>query len=157
MGWQLSSPGPFLKDIRDLAGIFEMDRDRLGERLCDVAAEEIMRNMIAECDPDGVRWADLSPSYQAWKDTITPGAPMGVLWGIMRTSAEVRGEREIDAGHAEMGYGETQQARTEAIKFQEGGKVTGTGQPPRPFYAFTRGAIVRATQVLDDVFRRLST
>ena len=48
-------------------------------------------------------------------------------------------------------------ARIEATKFQEGGIVTGTNQPPRPFYGFTHGAVQMADALLTHVFQTFIT
>jgi len=124
----------------------------MGLQLLDVATFEILESMDSETDPDGIPWAPLSDSYLTWKAEIAPQAAMGVLYGIMKTWDQVAGIRDIWPDLAEMTYGITVEARVEAVKFSEGGIVTGTAQPPRPFYALTTATIIRADAIVGNAF-----
>ena len=102
-----------------------------------IVATAIMINMDAECDPDGNPWPDLSNSYATWKATIAPGRPMGYLYGTMKTMDNLMGVAVVQGSQMTMTYGVDPVAIAHAIKFTEGGLVTGTNQPPRPFYGLT--------------------
>ena len=128
-------------ELRDAEHAFDLDRNGIGTAIMAHAVDGIMWNMIQELDPDGLPWDDLSPSYEAWKKTVAPGKPIGVLHGLMRTMDQLAGVQLVTTNFASMTYGTDPVARVEATKFQEGGIVTGTAQPPRPFYGLTREAL----------------
>ena len=142
---------PILDELKSLASLFDLGGG-LGEDLLDIATWEILASMDSETDPDGIPWPALSPGYEEWKSEVAPQAPMAVLHGVMKTFVEVAGERHQDPDHASMTYGVTPEARIEAVKFQEGGIVTGTRQPPRPFYALTTAAVIRVDARLGNLF-----
>lgn len=135
-------------ELERLKTTFDLDRDNLATTVLDVCTIEIMASMDSETDPDGIPWASLSPYYLEWKAEVAPQAPMAVLHGIMKTWEQVAGARFVRADYAEMTYGVDPVAKIEAIKFTEGGIVTGTSQPPRPFYAITTAALIRVDAIL---------
>lgn len=128
-------PTDILADLTRLEKPFNFTRDQLGPRTCQVAARAILDNMEAEADPDGWPWPALGPSYEAWKNAVAPGNPIGVLWGHMRDTTQLEGEQRITIKRVEQEYGIDEKAKQEAAEFQEGGLLTGTMQPQRPFYA----------------------
>jgi hypothetical protein len=139
-------------DFDIIRAMFDLDKGQLGRSLMAIATEEILVNMDMECDPDEMPWAPLSTEYHAWKRTIAPNAPMGVLYGIMKTYDQISGTQTIQADTAMMEYGLDIIAQTEAMKFTYGGFVTGTRQPPRPFYGLTFMAETRISAELDSRF-----
>jgi hypothetical protein len=80
---------------------------------------------------------------------------MGYLYGFMLDHSEVEGVREIEQNHMIHGYGITTKARIEAIKFTEGGVVTGTRQPPRPFFGFSALSYVELVRASDNEFLKM--
>lgn len=127
---------------------FDLDRNDLAEDLMDIATEEIRRSMDAETDPDGNPWPALSGDYAKWKAKHFPGNPMAVLHGVMKTDAQLRGNRNVAPDRCRMTYGLDQRARDEATWFQE-------GPPERRFWGLSAAAITRMNARLDRHFRRL--
>ena len=146
-----------LADIRRLKDPFNLSRSGLGDQLLDIAVLNIVLNCSAGLDPDGQPWLPLSKSYQLWKDNIAPGQPIGRLFDLMLDYGQLSGERTVGPAWAIARYGTDSLARIEAMKFQEGGLVTGTNQPPRPFYGFTHGAVQMADATLTHVFNSFIT
>ena len=142
-----------LDDFRAIARTFDLDRHDLADRMMDIATFEILAHMDAEVDPDGVAWAPLSQKYIEYKAEIAPQAPMAVLFGVMKTWDQVAGERHVETARATMTYGTDDAARIEAVKFTEGGAVTGTDQPQRPFFGLTNGAVGRIDAMLERHFQ----
>lgn len=122
-----------------------------------IAAAGMARNMDAECDPDGIPWEKLSPYYADWKASVRPGAPMGVFDGIMKDWANLVGTATASGDRMTMTYGTGDPvAMMHAIKFTNGGIVTGTSQPPRPFYGLTVEAEAEATHLFGQLFAYLT-
>ncbi len=132
-----------LADLERHKTIFDLDRDGLGEKLMDATAAQILRDMEAEVDPDGRRWAELSAAYVEYKQKVSPGEPMSVLHGRMRTLEELQGLRRITAREGVMVYGTDEQTRQEAEWFQEGN----SRQPGRRFYAISAECEARLDEV----------
>jgi hypothetical protein len=132
--------------------MFDLDQHDLGRHMLDNAAFEITVNMANETDSDGFPWAPLSSWYEEWKKNVAPGAPIGYLYGLMTNWEQIAGERLIYQYTASMTYGIDVIAKIEAVKFQEGGIVTGTNQPARPFYGLTLAACLRANDRFDVIF-----
>src|SRR4051812_17486937 len=145
------SHAELLANLDRLTSPFDMT-DGLGHELTSIAAEEIHHNMDAECDDQGNPWPSLSAGYQAWKDVVAPGQPMAVLRGVMKTTEQLRGEQVITPNAVRQTYGIDDEAKEHALKFQEGGLVTGTNQPQRHFYGFTPKAIDRMNAACDQRF-----
>lgn len=142
-----------LADIDRMEHGLDLDRDLFASTLMDASVDGILWNCGQEKDPEGVYWPRLSAGYKAWKDQFHPGHPTGVLFGIMITVEQLSGVRVITADQASMTYGISPQAIVEAVKFTEGGAVTGTNQPPRPFYGFTAEAIADIETIADRRFQ----
>lgn len=128
-----------LAKLGEIGHALDLDRDDLGPELMDIAAEEVAAAMDRQEDPDGSPWAPLAPRTAA----AHHGQPIGERTGLMKSPDQLAGERHVSAESAEMTYGITPAAKVEAIKFTFGGLVTGTNQPPRPFYGLTRQAVAR--------------
>lgn len=146
------SHSELVADLDRLENPFDLTADGLGAELAGIAAEEILANMDAETDPDGNPWPSLSAGYREWKDVVAPGAPMAVLRGVMKTIEQLRGEPVFTPGAGRQTYGTDDEAKEHAMKFQEGGLVTGTNQPQRPFYGFTQKAFDRMNAACDQRF-----
>ena len=121
--------------------IFDLDKNGLAESLMDIDAEVILREMGQEIDPDGAGWPALSLAYLKFKSRVAPGAPMGVLYGHMKTETQIKGLRRITAREAVMVYGVDELARDLAEWFQEGSKKQ--NRPPRRFYKLSVEAQTR--------------
>jgi hypothetical protein len=139
-----------LGDLAEHAKIFRLDEHRLGERLLDIAAEEVEGLFLDQKDADGNDWPDLSEEYEKWKATHSSSSAIGTLWGMMSDPANIAGVRAISADEATMTYGVTQAARDEAEWFQEGNAAR--NQPPRQFYALSAQAESRIGAFLDSHF-----
>lgn len=135
-------------DINRLADCFHFRREGFGEALMDAAAEGILVAMDAQEDPDGNPWAPLSERYRDWKSRKFPGNPMAVLYGVMKTEENIRGQRLVLSTMAIMTFGTDDLAKQEAEWFQEGNE----NQPPRPFYAFTRASVEACDGLCDERF-----
>lgn len=140
-------------DCDELAHALDLDRGGFADDLMREATDGILWNMIQELDPDGVPWAPLDPTYAAEKAIARPGKPMAVYDTIMRTVAQLEGRHAVGPDLATQSYGTGDPvALYHAVCFTEGGVITGTSQPPRPFYAFTTGAIAAMDAVADARF-----
>jgi hypothetical protein len=154
------SPDPqakvILDDLRELANLFDLELPRdggvLGEKLLDIAAAGVADCFLTESDPDGSAWAPLSESYAEMKAERVGGKPIGELYGLMSDPQQIRGERVVRADSAVMTYGVTDDAKAEAVWFQD--PETGRNQPPRAFYALTREAVALANDMLDQHFSK---
>ena len=129
MSWRLTK---ILGDLDRHKQIFDLDQNGLGEALMNIDCEVILRDMDAEVDPDGKPWPPLSELYLAWKAIAAPGSPMAVLYGHMKTLAQLKGMRRTTARLAVMVYGIDEEARDLAEWFQEGNAKQ--NRPPRRFY-----------------------
>jgi hypothetical protein len=128
--------------------LFDLDRDSLGAKLCKAATDGVQECIANEESPDGVAWAPLSEKYEEWKSFQFPGSPMGVLHQIMANPHEVAGEVRVTAHEATVTYGVSEQARDEAVWFQEGD----ANQPPRPFWGLTTESKQESKSILDARF-----
>jgi hypothetical protein len=142
-----------LNDFGKMASCFDLVRGNLWHDVCDLVAGCIHVQMDMELDPDGVPWADLSPTYAQWKQGVAPGRPIGELFGVMKTMTQLTGEVIVTRNQITQKYGVDDVAKTEAWKFTEGGLATGTNQPPRPFYEFNTAAIAALDGWFDHVFQ----
>ncbi|MDQ3168423.1 MAG: hypothetical protein M3P94_07220 [Chloroflexota bacterium] len=136
-----------------LAHVFDLDQGTIADDIMDKSVDGMMWNMLMETAPDGTPWPALSDDYEEWKDKFYPGQLMSHLTGEMRTIDQLSGVRTVSAHMATMEYGLDHAVRLKAMKFSEGGVLTGTAQPPRPFYAFTFMAIA----AVDDRFNQAFT
>ncbi len=114
-----------------------------------ILATNVQMTMMMESDPDGNPWPKLSDSYQEWKDRVAPGELMGYLYGAMKEESNIRGVPVTSGNQMTIAYGPDPVAIQHAIKFTEGGIVTGTNQPPRPFWALSQQAEAEITQHID--------
>lgn len=132
-----------LADLERHKTIFDLDKHGLAEKLMDATAEQILRDMKAETDPDGNPWPALSEAYTEYKAKVAPGQPMSVLFGYMRTIEQLKGSRRIAAREAVMVYGVDEKARQLAEWFTQGN----SRQPPRPFFAISAECEARLDQI----------
>ncbi len=139
-----------LQDLDEHTGLFDMDRNGLGDRLLDVAVNGVKDHFNAEVDPDGNPWPELQSDYKRWKDRHFPGEPIGVQTGMMR--AEIDGETQVDANSAEWTYGRSEVAKQEAGWFSEGDPEQ--NRKPRPFADLNAESISRSDQILDTHFEQ---
>lgn len=133
-----------LADLERHKTIFDLDKHGLGTALMDATAEQILRDMVDEKGPDGNPWAPLSEAYAEYKAKVAPGQPISVLFGHMRTIAQLKGLRRIEAREAVMVYGVDELARDLATWFQD---PTNSRQPPRPFYGISSECETRLDQL----------
>lgn len=154
MSWKTSDPKPIYDDLDAMADLFDFTKNDLGESATEIQVETVLDAMNAEVDCDGIPWADLSASYEEWKSKVAPGQPIGVLYGHMKTVDQLEGEQDIRPKLIEHTYGTDDIARTEALKFQLGGLVTGTNQPQRHFWGFNWAGVWKLNQLFDSVFHR---
>jgi hypothetical protein len=126
---------------------FDLDRDGLGETVMDIAVDAMLVDMDAERDPTGANWPPLSAEYAEEKAKVSPGSPMAVLHGIMKTRDQLEGERCITAHQASMTFGKDPVAKQEAIWFQEGDPSN--NQPPRLFFGFSAECVSRTDDLLE--------
>lgn len=153
-----SHPVPdLLSEARELSRMFDLARYNTGLRALDLAAQGVLDCFQNEADPDGVPWPPLDPSYEGWKTATVGSKPIGYLFGVMSDMAQIQGISVITADQATMTYGITEEAKIEATKFQEGGAVTGTNQPPRPFYGFSFVGVYMVNTMFDDHFTQFMT
>jgi hypothetical protein len=139
-------------DMAKMLTTFDLDRNNMAMYCFIDVAMGIQSNMDLEMDSDGNTWDQLSHSYDTWKQTVAPGMPIGWLYGLMRDITELLGTQLIGQDVAVMSYGTNMISQMEAIKFSEGGAVTGTNQPPRPFYGLTFVAIAKCDASFDYQF-----
>lgn len=132
--------------------MLNLERDGLGHELMDMASASIIMQCAFEADPDGVPWPALDPRYAAEKKALVGTMPMGVLHGLMLSFDQVDGVRDVHEHDAEQYYGTDPVAIAEAVKFTMGGAVTGTAQPPRPFYAFNAISFATMDPIVDRHF-----
>ena len=142
-----------LADLERHRTIFDLDNDRLGEELMDLDVVHIIVQMAAERDPDGTQWPELSDAYAKWKAGVSPSNPISYLYGLMDDPEQLMGERSVSADEATMTYGVTEDARQEAVWFQD---PQNGSQPERPFYAQTAAGIAAKDELLDRRFARLA-
>jgi hypothetical protein len=128
--------------------LFDLARDDLGRKLCKAGTDGVQGCIDRQESPEGVRWADLSATYEEWKSFQFPGNPIGVLHQHMADPHEVAGDIVVSPEHAVVTYGITDQARQEATWFQEGDGH----QPARPFWGLTADALKEAEGLLDARF-----
>lgn len=136
-------------DLERHRHLFDLTRDGLGVALCKAATDGVQYAIAREESPDGTKWADLSPAYAEAKALSHPGNPISLLEGVMDNPREVAGEVVVSAEKATATYGVSDQARQEAIFFQEGN----SNQPPRPFWGFTKESEAEARRILDERFK----
>jgi hypothetical protein len=130
----------------------QVDDPQIMNRVMDMVAQHVKNNCIAETDCDGFAWPKLSTGYETWKNRFFPGQLMGILWHHMLAMDQLEGTRILAKDRSTMTYGLDPIAKEEAEKFQEGGAVTGTNQPPRGFYGLTYQAISALDQIFDHIF-----
>lgn len=143
-----------IHEIAEMERLLDLDHLGLGHGLMNATAAAIKQLSMREEGPDGNAWAPLHPDYLDWKRAQGELMAIGRLHGLMLDDEQLKGERAIGKDRATMTYGTTPEARAEATQFQEGGAVTGTGQPPRPFYALGREAIEETNEVADAMFEQ---
>jgi hypothetical protein len=131
---------------------FDFTRGGLGQAIIDAGIIGIIDNTWDELEPDGTPWAPLSQGYAAWKNSVRPGQRIGRLWDVMLAIPEIMGVQTILPARMVHQFGVTDQAKLEALKFQEGGLVTGTNQPPRPFFGITIAACYMDDTLLENRF-----
>lgn len=136
------------RDMHAYRACFDFTRDGLGHAVIDETAGAMLAMMDNEVDPEGKPWSPLSRKYAAWKSEHFPGNPMAVLYGLMKTQANIVGETRVADRLIEMEFGTSDEAKAEAGWFQEGNP----NQPPRPFYALGDYAIEVVDRVMDDRF-----
>ena len=90
-----SQLNPLLKDLARFKEVFDLQRDLLAFRAHNVAVQVMLADMLAEVDPDGMPWPELSELYAKWKSQHFPGNPMAVLYGVMKTEENLRGEPSV--------------------------------------------------------------
>ncbi len=139
-----------LDDLREHDGLFDMDRNGLGESALDIAVNGVKDHFNAEVDPDGNPWPELQSDYERWKSRHFPGQPIGVQHGLMR--GEIDGERSIAPDSAEWTYGRTETGREEAAWFTEGDPEQ--NRKPRPFADLNADSISRSDQLFDNHFEQ---
>ena len=135
-------------DITHLRGLFDLTRDGLGKDLCKAATDGVQATIAAEQAPDGTPWDELSAGYEEWKSFQFPGSPIAVLHGTMADPREVAGVPTVASDFASVTYGVSEQARQEAVWFQEGDE----NQPGRPFFGLTEASRARILEILDGRF-----
>lgn len=140
-----------LTDLTRHEGLFRLDREELGDQLLDHAADGCRESFDAQRGPDGEGWPPLNSDYAAWKARHFPGAPMLVREGVLRNDPEFDGEREINASSAVWTFGQSEQARQEAVWNQEGDPWR--NRPPRPFIGFTESSEAKAAETLENHFK----
>jgi hypothetical protein len=137
-------------DLERHRRLFNLDRGGLGAALCKAATDGVQECIAGEHSPEGAAWPALSERYEQWKSFEFPGQPMGVLYQHMADPHEVAGEVEVTATRAMVTYGRTDQARAEAVFFQD---PEGSNQPPRKFWGFTDESLKEVRKLLDDRFK----
>lgn len=139
-----------VKEIESYEDIFDFARNGndLGEQLVGIAAAAINDQTEHELDEDGTPFAPLSGGYADWKARVAPGAPIGYLWGHMRTFDQMLGLYSIRSASIDQTYGVDDMARNLAVWFQEGN----SRQPARRFYAFNSFALAAMDQFLENHF-----
>jgi Phage virion morphogenesis family len=130
--------------------LFDLTQDNLGQRLCKAATDGVQACIAGQHEPDGTPWQPLSEHYEEWKAFHYPGLDMGVLHQHMANPHEVAGEVEVYAARAVVTYGISEQARQEAVWFQEGSGRPGHGQPARRFWGFTADSLEAVKAILGD-------
>lgn len=155
MTWKASDPMPIYADIDHMIGLFDFTTGGLGDKATALVSQSILDSMDAEVDCDGIPWAALSYGYEQWKTSVAPGQPIGVLWGSMKTLDQLEGEQIIQPKHIVHTYGKDAMVRTEAMKFQLGGLVTGTRQPQRHFFGFNWAATWKLGHLFDAIFKTI--
>lgn len=142
-----------LKDLDVFSRVFDLTRDRLAYRAQEIVAEVILADMQQELDPDGSPWPALSPAYAEWKAKQVGSQPMAVLYGLMRTMENLRGQdMDVRPTEATFVFGQDAQAQAEAAWFQDPGNPN---QPARGFYSLGIPAVARLDQFFDSEFNRL--
>lgn len=139
-------------DIDNLIEWTDMSRRNMGRLVLETTAACILQYMDMQAGPDGLPWEKLSKGYQEWKDYVAPGAPMAVLRGHMKQLHQLIGLQTITPELARMEFGVDIKAKMEGDKFQWGGLITGTNQPPREFYAINSLAESWANKIFDAAF-----
>jgi hypothetical protein len=129
-------------DLERHKDLFNLERDGLGKALCKAATDGVQRTIEGQQTPDGARWPELDPAYDAWKSDHFPGKPMAVLHEIMAQPDQVAGDVAVSAGQAIVTYGTDEQARQEATWFQE----------RRLFWGFTESSLTEVKSLLDARF-----
>lgn len=136
-----------LNDLDQHANAFDLSHG-FGSDLMVEAAGAIEEQMDAELDPDGVAWEPLSEAYEKAKDAQTSGAPMAVLFGVMKTFYNLLGRQWISAKECRQTFGQDEQATDEAEWFQEGN----ANQPARPFYEIPDAGVKKLDDLTDHQF-----
>lgn len=132
--------------------MFDLTKHDLANKGFDNAVDGIYYCIVYGHDPDGIPFPALSQYYETWKQAVVGDEPIGILFGLMTSRAELCGVRIIRPDHAIQIYGATLAGQIEATKFQEGGAVTGTNQPARPFYGFPDQHVYNTMQPFDRHF-----
>ena len=129
--------------------LFDLQVDGLGQELCAAATDGVQACIAGEHAPDGTPWTPLSEAYEEWKSYQFPGQQMAVLYGLMADPREVAGEIDVSPERAVVTYGTSEEARQQAVWFQEGSGRPGHGSPPRPFWGFTDESLARVRAILE--------
>jgi hypothetical protein len=131
-------------ELDALKSVFDFTQHDLANQLAEAAAVGVFEAMEAQTGPDGA-WDELSEAYAEWKSRHFPGEKMSELHLKMKDPEQLKGVVTATPDRIEQTYGTDDEARQEAVWFQEGGG----NQPPRPFYAFN-GLVERTyAEVLD--------
>jgi hypothetical protein len=144
----VSTVAEITAELERIARCFDFTYEDLGQKLAEANAAGIFEMMEAETGPDGA-WAPLSEAYAAWKAERFPGQPISELHLLMKDPAQLLGELQTEPDRMVQTYGTTEEAKQEAVWFQEGGG----NQPGRPFYTEFNGLSERLiAEVLDARF-----
>jgi hypothetical protein len=147
----MNGPAALAKIRADIARhkkLFDLERDELGKHLCKAATDGVQECFAGQHSPDGEGWEYLSPKYDEWKSFQFPGNPIGVLHQVMANPNEVAGEVVVTPDKATVTYGISDQARDEAVYFQEGN----SHQPERRFWGLTETSVDKSKTLLDARF-----
>ena len=134
-------------ELERMKRTFDFTYENLGQSLAEANAAGIFEMMEAETGPDA-SWPELSERYAEWKEAHFPGQPMAELYGIMKDPMQLLGEVAITPDQLTQTYGTSEEAKQEAVWFQEGNDR----QPPRPFYSLNGLSNRNIAQVLDARF-----
>jgi hypothetical protein len=145
----MAIPAKILQDMERHRKLFDLSEGNLGRDLCKAATDGVQACIAGEHAPDGTPWAALSEKYAEWKSFQFPGNPISLLHGTMDDPHEVAGIVDVADSWAEVTYGRSDQARQEAMWFQEGN----SHQPPRPFWGFTAESLKAVREILDARFK----
>jgi hypothetical protein len=119
-------------DFERFKTLFDFTRNDLGKEVAELIAAGIFEYMDAQVDPSNIPWVPLSDKYAEWKAKRFPGEKMSELYLRMKAPDQLKGEVEITTHRVAQTYGLDDEARQEAVWFQEGNDR----QPGRRFYEF---------------------